>query len=145
MRLISAVTLGAFAFGLSGCQSEESYRASFRSQALSNCRSGATPATTSQLSQIGMTPESACTCAVDRYMRGASYDQLKRDANNQSALDTSMIQCVSEQTQRQSAATMNEANRALQSATTDANRALETATNEVDRAQADMENATDGN
>lgn len=106
MRIMLSMTVGVLALaGLAGCgQSEEAYRANLRTQALANCRTGANanPAAASQLAQVGLSVEQLCTCAIDRYMRGASYDQLKREQSNPSprGLETASQQCVLEHVQR---------------------------------------------
>jgi hypothetical protein len=108
MRLIWTMTAAALAVtGLTGCQSEESYRANLRTQALANCRTGANgeAGATAQLQQVGMTVDQFCTCAIDRYMRAASYDQLKREQSNPSppGLTSAGMQCVAEHVQQSGA------------------------------------------
>jgi len=106
MRILLSMTVGALALaGLAGCgQSEEAYRANLRTQALANCRTGANanPAAAGQLAQVGLSVDQLCTCAIDRYMRGASYDQLKRGQSNPAppGLETASQQCVLEHVQR---------------------------------------------
>lgn len=100
MRLMLSMTVGVLAFaGLSACgQNEQALRASFRTQAMANCQSGGTPAARSQLTLMGITPEQLCSCAIDRYMRTASIDQLKQDRNTAMppGLNTATMQCASE-------------------------------------------------
>ncbi len=104
MRLILGMTVGALALSsLAACGGgEESFRATFRTQALANCRAGADPSSLRQLSQIGMSADQLCTCAIDRYMRGASIEQLRQDRNSEMppALRTATMQCVTEQMRR---------------------------------------------
>ena len=110
MRLISTMAFAALTVtGLAACgQSEESYRANLRTQGIANCRSGASAnsAEAAQLSQIGLSVEQFCTCAIDRYMRTASYDQLKREQSNPSppGLTAAGAQCVAEHVQQSGAA-----------------------------------------
>ncbi len=100
MRLMLSMAVAAVALtGLAACgQSEEAYRANLRTQGIANCQRGSNPAVASQLQQMGLTVEQLCTCAIDRYMRGASYEQLKADQNNPSppALEAATAQCVAE-------------------------------------------------
>ena len=148
MRIMLSMTVGALALaGLAGCgQSEEAYRANLRTQALANCRTGANanPAAASQLAQIGLSVEQLCTCAIDRYMRGASYDQLKREQSNPSpaGLESASAQCVTEHMSRAGAAAMNAATTQATDAAADAERALNQATADVERAAGEVENAT---
>jgi len=104
MRSLLMIAVGAVALtGLSACGGgEEAFRTSLRTQALANCRSGSNAAAVQQLQQIGMTVDQLCTCAIDRYMRGATYDQLKADRNNElpAALRNATMQCMSEQVSR---------------------------------------------
>jgi hypothetical protein len=100
MRLIWTMTAAAFAVtGLAACgQSDDAYRASFRTQALRNCQQGADTATRQQLAQAGITPERLCTCVIDKYMQSATMAQLRQDANNPNppAMQQASIQCVQE-------------------------------------------------
>jgi hypothetical protein len=100
MRLILSMTVGVLALSaLSACgQNEESIRASYRTQAMANCRAGATPAAVGQLRQMGVNAEQLCSCAIDRYMRATPLDQLKRESSNEMppGLTTATTQCVTE-------------------------------------------------
>src|SRR5690348_8504951 len=79
----ATAAIGTLALGgLTACGGgDEAFRTNFRTQALANCRGSSTPEVTAQLSSMGVTVEQLCTCAIDRYMRGASLDQLKADRN----------------------------------------------------------------
>lgn len=104
MRLMLSMTVGALALaGLSACgQNEQALRASFRTQAMENCRAGATPAARGQLTQLGISADQLCSCAIDRYMRAASIDQLKQDRGTEmpAGLNAATTQCVTELVRR---------------------------------------------
>ena len=104
MRLTMSMTVGVLALvGLSACgQNEEAQRATYRTQALANCRAGSTPAAERQLAAAGISAEQLCTCAIDRYMRAASLEQLKRESSTEmpAGLQTTTTQCVSEMVRR---------------------------------------------
>jgi hypothetical protein len=150
MRMMPSMTLCALALaGLAGCGGEESYRANLRTQALANCRNGSNAAVASQLSQVGMTFDQLCTCAIDRYMRATSYDQLKQDQNNPApqALVTASTQCLSEHMQRANGAAANAIGPQTMAPpatdpTADAANAMDAAAGEAERAAAEVENAT---
>ena len=107
MRLISIMTVSLIAIaGLAACgQSEESLRTAFRTQGTANCKAGADPATRAQLTEMGMSVDELCTCAIDRYLRTASFEQLKQDRNNPAppALVRTTAQCVTDHAARSSA------------------------------------------
>ena len=108
MRLMLGMTFGLVALaGLAACgQSEEGLRTAFRTQGTANCRSGADAASRARLSEIGMSVDELCTCSIDRYLRTATFEQLKQDRNNPApqALTNASAQCVAEHV-AQSAAT----------------------------------------
>lgn len=108
MRLMLGMTFGLVALtGLSACgQSEESLRSAFRTQGTANCKAGADPASRAQLSQIGMSVDELCTCAIDSYLRTATFEQLKQDRNNPAppALVRTTAQCVTDFAARSSGA-----------------------------------------
>ncbi len=103
MRSIFAIGAIGLTLGLTACGGgDEAFRNNFRTQALSNCRGSSTPEVTAQLTQMGVTVEQLCTCAIDRYMRGASIDQLKADRNTAvpPALRNATMQCMAEHVSR---------------------------------------------
>lgn len=108
MRLMLGMTFGLLALtGLAACgQSEEGLRTAFRTQGTANCRAGADPASRARLSEIGMSVDELCTCAIDRYLRTATFEQLKQDRSNPSppALERATMQCVTEHAARSGAA-----------------------------------------
>lgn len=150
MRSLLGIAVGAVALsGLAACGGgEDGFRSSLRTQALANCRAGSNAAAVQQLSAIGMTVDQLCTCAIDRYMRGASLEQLKQDRNNElpPALRNATMQCMAEQVQRSGASPTGAAPVApgsveLDRARADINSAVDQARSEVENAQAEMENA----
>lgn len=102
MRMILTIATTALAItGLSACgKSEESFRANLRTQGIANCKAGAgaNSAAAAQLSQVGMSVDEYCTCAIDRYIRATSYEQLKSEVNNPApqGLISAGAQCVAE-------------------------------------------------
>lgn len=83
MRILLGMTLGAVAItGLGACgQSEEAFRASYRTEALRSCTAGANSTNTAPLTQLGITVQALCECAIDRYMQATPVDQLRREMN----------------------------------------------------------------
>ena len=103
MRSIFAIGAIGLTLGLTACGGgDEAFRNSFRTQALANCRGSSTPEVTAQLTSMGVTVEQLCTCAIDRYMRGASIEQLKQDRNTAvpPALRNATMQCMADHVSR---------------------------------------------
>jgi hypothetical protein len=104
MRLMLGMTFGLVALtGLAACgQSEEGLRNAFRTQGTANCKAGADPATRARLTEIGLSVDELCTCAIDRYLRTATFEQLKQDRSNPSppALERATAQCVADHATR---------------------------------------------
>ena len=104
MRMILTVAATALAItGLAACgQSDEQFRNTSRTQLLAGCQGGNASAR-AQMAQAGVDVNRYCTCAVDRYMQGASTDQLKQLSRNPGNADTdpgmqrAAEQCVREQ------------------------------------------------
>ncbi len=132
MRLLASIPLSLLSIAaLAACQSEESYRAEFRGEALRNCQNG-DPAAKAQLSAMGVDMASLCGCVIDGYMRSASYDQLKQDQNNPSppGMRAQFPRCARELG----------VNRAAQSPPADTGaEALANAQAELDRAASEMQ------
>jgi hypothetical protein len=101
MRLIWTMTAAALAVtGLAACgQSEQSLRNTSREALLLGCRHG-DASSQATLNEAGISIDRFCTCAVDRYMRSASVDELKQLSRNSSAmpagLTTAAGQCMGE-------------------------------------------------
>ncbi len=98
MRLIRTMALGAVALsGLAACgQSDEAFRASYRTKAVEACNQGARSAPNS----AGADMNRFCSCIVDRYMQATSTQQLRAERNQTtppSAAQEAMMQCVREQ------------------------------------------------
>lgn len=158
MRSLFALAAGAVALSsLAACGGgEEAFRNNIRTQALANCRGGSNAEAASQLAAVGMTVDQLCTCAIDRYLRDATIEQIRRDSNNQlpPALRNATMQCMADHVQRSggagSGSTPGAAGGALTpggstgAALDEANRALEAATADAQRAQAEMGNAAAG-
>ena len=98
MRLMLGTTIGLLALtGLAACgQSEEGLRTAFRTQGTANCKAGADAASRARLTEVGMSVDELCTCAIDGYLRTATFEQLKQDRSNPSppALERATIQCI---------------------------------------------------
>lgn len=100
MRLILGMTFGLGALtGLAACgQSEEALRNTTREALLLGCRNG--PASDrATLTQAGISVDRYCTCAVDRFLRTQSREQIKelaRNPNNVPGLEAAAGQCISE-------------------------------------------------
>jgi hypothetical protein len=116
MRLMLGTTIGLLALtGLAACgQSEEGLRTAFRTQGTANCKAGADPASRARLTEIGMSVDELCTCAIDSYLRTATFEQLKQDRNNPAppALVRATAQCVTDHAARSGAAPDTGANAA---------------------------------
>ena len=98
MRLIQTMALGAAALGgLAACgQSDEAFRASYRTKAVTACTQGAARAPNA----ANVDTNRLCTCMVDGYMRATSTDQLKAERNQTAApaaAQQAMMQCAQEQ------------------------------------------------
>ena len=132
MRLLANASLSLLTLsGLAACQSEESYRAEFRTEAVRNCLNG-DPAAKAQLTSMGVDMSRLCNCVIDGYMRSASYDQLKQDQDNPSppGMRAQFPRCAAELG----------VNRAAQSTPADTGaEALANAQAEIDRAASEMQ------
>ena len=101
MRLILTMASAALAVtGLAACgPSEQSLRTTSREGLLLGCRNGDASARAT-LNEVGVSVDRFCTCAVDRYMRSASVDELKQLSRNPGTmpggLTTASEQCMTE-------------------------------------------------
>lgn len=98
MLSIRTIALGAVALGaLAACgQSDEAFRASYRTKAVDTCNQGArsTPA------PAGVDAARLCACIVDRYMAATTTEQLRAERNQTRpppAAQNAMMQCAQEQ------------------------------------------------
>jgi hypothetical protein len=98
MRLILAMPIMAAAVaGLAACgQSDDAFRASYRTKAVEACSQGARSAAGS----AGVDANRLCSCMVDNYMRATSTEQLKAERDKTTpppAARAAMMQCAREQ------------------------------------------------
>ena len=159
-NLLGLATGAALLGGLSACGGgEEAFRNNMRSQGIANCQRGAAPEALAQVRELGTTVDALCTCAIDRYMRATSIEQLRQDRNNAlpPALRNAMMQCMAEQVQRAgggAAATVpapltaapdriqEDASRVIENARAQADRAADQARSAVENAQAELDKAS---
>lgn len=82
MRRVAVLSLSIAGFsGLAACtQSDEAYRASYRTEQIATCVSSATPS-----ARATVDPNRFCTCMIDRYMQGTSTERLKAERNQSEA------------------------------------------------------------
>jgi hypothetical protein len=104
MRLIwtAAATVLAIT-SLAACgQSDQQFRNTARTQLLAGCNSG-DAAARAQMTAAGVDVTRYCTCAIDKYMQGASSEQLKQlsrnpgRASSDAGMQRAAEQCVREQ------------------------------------------------
>jgi hypothetical protein len=100
MRIISSIGLGfVMLAGLAACgKSDDAIRTQARTQLAANCPRAATPDVTARLAQEGVTIDQVCTCAVDRYLQGATVAQIREDSASPAPPRISAVtaQCVTE-------------------------------------------------
>jgi hypothetical protein len=98
MQLIRTIALGAVTLGaLAACgQSDDAFRASYRTRALPSCNQGARSAP----SPAGVDAGRLCTCIVERYMAATTTEQLRAERDQSRpppAAQNAMMQCAQEQ------------------------------------------------
>lgn len=104
MRMILTIATTALAVtGLAACgQSDQQFRNTARTQLLAGCNGG-DAATRAQMTAAGVDVSRYCTCAIDKYMQGASSEQLKQlsrnpaSASSDAGMQRAAEQCVREQ------------------------------------------------
>ena len=104
MRMILTMATTALAItSLAACgQSDQQFRNTARAQLLAGCN-GADASARAQMTQAGVDVSRYCTCAIDRYMQGASSEQLKQLSRNPGSaasdpgMERAAEQCVREQ------------------------------------------------
>ncbi len=134
MRLMLSMAVAAVALAACG-QSEEAFRADYRTRAVSSCVTGARSSpNAAQATAAGINPETLCNCMIDRYMRDTPIDRLKSEENSSTpppAAQAAARQCALEATRA--------ANPAAAAAATAGD-----AASTVDQARRDIDNATRG-
>lgn len=116
MRMILTIATTALAItGLAACgQSDQQFRNTARTQLLAGCNGG-DAAARAQMTAAGVDVSRYCTCAIDKYMQGASSEQLKQLARNPASassdagMQRAAEQCVREQMPAAAAANQSEA------------------------------------
>lgn len=96
MRVTIFLSLGLVGLSaLAACsESDEAFRARYRTEAIASCVQGARTSNPGNLD-----PNRFCPCMVDGYMRGTTTDRLKAERNDNSpppAAQTAMAQCARE-------------------------------------------------
>jgi hypothetical protein len=142
MRLMLSMAVTAVALAACG-QSEEAFRADYRTKAVSSCVTGARSSpNAAQATAAGINPETLCNCMIDRYMRDTPIDRLKSEAN--SSTPPPAAQAAAQQCAMEAVRTINPA-AAAAAATRDAAGTAEQATRDIENATrgatADVENA----
>lgn len=107
MRMLTIVTASLVTVTiLAACGgSEESFRAEYRTKAVSECRRGAE----SQPNPGGVNMAQICECMVDGYMRATSTDRLKAESSQSSAppaANAAAQQCLRQAIQGQMGGTL---------------------------------------
>ena len=97
MRIFQTMMLGAVALGgLAACgQSDEAFRASYRTKALASCNRGGQTAPNPGNVDVNR----LCTCVVDGYMRSTPTDRLRAEGDQSTppaAAQQAMMQCAQE-------------------------------------------------
>lgn len=101
--ILTMATTALVITGLAACgQSDQQFRNTARTQLLAGCQGGDASAR-AQMTQAGVDVNRYCACAVDRYMQGASSEQLKQLSRNPGSaasdpgMERAAEQCVREQ------------------------------------------------
>ena len=111
MRSLLGIAVGAFALGgLAACgESDEAFRSSYRTKAISECTGGAR----SRPNPTGGNIEQLCSCMIDGYMRVTPTERLKAERNQSAtpaAADAARQQCLQQALQGRAAGTTPAAN-----------------------------------
>lgn len=101
MRIMLTMGIAALTLtGLAACgQSEASFRTTYRTEALRSCTAGANSTNTAPLTQLGITVQGLCECAIDRYMQATPVEQLRREMNSTempAGVRNATIQCTTQ-------------------------------------------------
>lgn len=98
MRVMTFVSLGLVGLtGLAACsESDEAFRARYRTEAIARCVQGARTS-----NPAGLDPNRFCTCMVDGYMRGTPSERLRAERSQNEpppAAQSAIAQCARELT-----------------------------------------------
>ena len=104
MRMMAIVSLGLVGLsGLAACsESDEAFRARYRTEAIAACVQGARTSNPGNLD-----PNRFCSCMVDGYMRGTTSDRLRAERSQNEpppAAQSAIAQCAREMTGGQAGA-----------------------------------------